>query len=140
MLWLFLAVMLQCALLAWFGRTPAWRSSGYSALAASCVIALLWTLTDGGTRRTEAWLILSSLPLVAVGIYSWRQTLGRVAFALGVALTLAMLAAWYWAAQLNTDTVAPTIVYSVLVLVAMVALFLIVGALAMRWLVESSRN
>jgi hypothetical protein len=137
--WLMLALALQGVLLAAFARQRFYRALGVTAAIGCATILVLWEVTRGGTTRTEAWLVLSSLPLVAIGAYAWRKPLGKAAMGLGVALTVAMLAAFAWAQQAS-EPVAPTIVFSVLVLIAMVALFLIAGWLAMQSMIERTRR
>lgn len=139
--WVFVAVALQFALMAMFARSAVWRAGGVSALVALGVIYLLWQATDGAQTRTEAWLVLSSLPLIGLGAVAWKQPLGKLALGLGVLLTVALLLTWRWAAM--SDAADPTqaiIIYASLVLVAMVALFMIAGVLGLRWLVERSRR
>jgi hypothetical protein len=138
---IFVVVAIQFVLMGLFARTAIWRAGGFSALAALLVVYLLWQATDGAQTRTEAWLVLTSLPLVALGAIAWKQALGKLALALGSVLTVALLLTWRWAAL--SDAADPTtaiIIYASLVLVAMVALFMIAGVLAMRWLVERSRS
>ena len=139
--WVFAAVAVQFLLMALFARTPVWRAGGVSALAALGVVYLLWQATDGAQTRSEAWLVLTSLPLIGLGAVAWRQPLGKLSLGLGVLLTLALLLTWRWAAM--SDSADPTqaiIIYATLVLVAMVALFMIGGVLGLRWLVERSRR
>lgn len=139
--WIFVVLAVQLALVALFARSALWRAGGFSALVSLLVIYLVWRATDGAQTRTEAWLVLSSLPLIGLGAVAWRQPLGKLALGLGVVLTVALLLTWRWAAF--ADTADPTdaiIIYASLVLVAMVALFMIAGVLGMRWLVERSRR
>lgn len=139
--WVFIAVAAQFALVALFARTPIWRAGGVSALVSLGVIYVLWQATDGAQTRTEAWLVLTSLPLISLGAMAWRQTLGKVALGLGLLLTVALLMTWRWAASADAaDPTSAIIIYASLVLVAMVALFMIAGVLGMRWLVERSRS
>mgnify|MGYP000935894936 CR=1 FL=1 len=138
---LFAVVALQFLLLALFARSVVWRAVGLSALVSLAVVYLLWQATDGAQTRTEAWLVLTSLPLIGLGAVAWRQALGKLAFGLGAVLTVALLLTWRWAALGNdADPTSAIIIYAVLVLLAMVALFMIAGVLGMRWLVERSRE
>jgi hypothetical protein len=138
---LFVVVAVQFALMALFARSPIWRAGGFSALVSLAVVYLLWQATDGAQTRTEAWLVLTSLPLIGLGAVAWKQALGKLALGLGVVLTAALLLTWRWAALGNdADPTAAIIIYASLVLVAMVALFMIAGVLGMRWLVERSRD
>ena len=83
--------------------------------------------------------VLTSLPLVALGAFTWQKPLGKLALILGVVLTLALLLTWRWATgNENVDPTTAIIIYASLVLVAMVALFMIAGVLGMRLLVERS--
>lgn len=139
--WVFLVVAAQFALVAIFARSALWRAGGVSGLISLGVIYLLWNATDGAQTRTEAWLVLTSLPLVGLGAVAWRQPLGKLALALGVLLTAALLLTWRWAALGGSvDPTNAVIIYATLVLVAMVALFMIAGVLGLRWLVERSRR
>ncbi|MCB1600302.1 MAG: hypothetical protein KDI60_00840 [Xanthomonadales bacterium] len=138
--WIFAAAALQFLLLALLGRTPLWRATGVSVLIALAAIYVLWRMTDGGQSGTEAWLVLTSLPLAALGAFNWRKPLGKLALVLGVVLTAALLLTWYWASSAGADDIAAIIIYATLVLVAMVALFMIGGVLGMRLLVERTRN
>lgn len=139
--WVFVVVAVQFALVALFARSALWRAGGVSALVSLAVIYVLWQATDGAQTRTEAWLVLSSLPLVGLGAVCWKQTLGKVAMGLGVVLTAALLLTWRWAAfGAGADPTAAVIIYASLVLVAMVALFMIAGVLGMHWLAERSRR
>lgn len=139
--WLFLAMLVQFVLLAWLGRGRSWRAAGISGVASVLVLAALWKLTNGAQQRTEAWLILTSLPLIAIGAFAWTRRLGKLALGMGIALTAALMGTWRWAAltQDAGGSIA-TIVYATLVLIAMVALFMIAGALAMQMMVERSRE
>jgi len=138
--WLFLAMLVQFALMALLGRGRNWRAAGISGVASVIVLFGLWKLTDGGQKRTEAWLILTCLPLIAIGAFAWSRRLGKLAFGLGIALTAALMGTWRWA-TLTQDAGGSiaTIAYATLVLVAMVALFMIAGVLGMHVLVERSR-
>jgi len=139
--WVFAVVAVQFALMAMFARTALWRAGGLSGLVSLGVVYLLWQATDGAQTRAEAWLVLTSLPLIALGALAWKQPLGKLALGLGVLLTIALLLTWRWAAM--SDSADPTqaiIIYASLVLVAMVALFMIAGVLGLRWLVERSRR
>lgn len=138
-LWLFLAIAAQGALLAALATSRVWRATGVSIALGALTLMLLWYVTRGGSTRTEAWLVLTSLPLCAIGAFSWHKGLGKTAMALGVLLTLALLGAWVWA-QRGVDPIAPTIVYSILVLIAMLAIFLIGGWLLMQTLIERTRK
>lgn len=138
--WIFAAAALQFLLLAVLGRTPLLRATGVSVLISVAAVYALWRITDGGKSGTEAWLVLTSLPLVALGAFNWRQPLGKLAMALGVVLTAALMLTWYWASSAAADDVAAIVIYATLVLVAMVALFMIAGVLGMRLLVERTRN
>lgn len=138
--WIFAAAALQFLLLAILGRTPLLRATGVSVLISVAAVYALWRITDGGKSGTEAWLVLTSLPLVALGAFNWRQPLGKLAMALGVVLTAALMLTWYWASSAAADDVAAIVIYATLVLVAMVALFMIAGVLGMRLLVERTRN
>lgn len=138
MAWLFLALLAQSLLLATLGRSPGWRALGRSGLPALLLVGLLWHYTDGGSSRSEAWLVLTALPLLTIGFFAWRQALGKLAMALGVSLSLGLLVTWYWAAYNPEHGIAAIIAYSVLVLIAMVALFMIGGVLAMRRLIAVS--
>jgi len=138
--WIFAVVAVQFALLALFARSATWRAGGWSALISLAVIYLLWQATDGAQTRTEAWLVLSSLPLIVLGTLVFRRPLGKLALSLGLALTIALLVAWRWAAYADpADATQAVVIYASLVLVAMVALFMISGMLGMRLLVEHSR-
>ena len=138
--WLFLVILLQFVLLAALGRTPAWRAAGISGAATVVVLWALWVLTDGAQKRTEAWLILTSLPLVAIGTFAWSRPLGKLALVLGVVLTAALMGTWRWA-LLTQDSggIVATITYATLVLIAMVALFMIGGVLGLHLMVERSK-
>lgn len=139
--WVFLVVAAQFALLALFARSSLWRAAGVSALVSLAVVYVLWQATEGAQTRTEAWLVLSSLPLVGLGAVAWKQALGKLALGLGVLLTAALLLTWRWAALgSSADPTAAIIIYASLVLVAMVALFLIAGVLGINWLVARSRR
>lgn len=139
--WIFVVVAVQLALVGLFARSALGRAGGFSALISLLVIYLVWRATDGAQTRTEAWLVLSSLPLIGLGAVAWRQALGKLALGLGVVLTIALLLTWRWAAVADTaDPTQAIIIYASLVLVAMVALFMIAGVLGMRWLVERSRR
>jgi len=139
--WIFIALALQFALLALFARNALMRAGGLSALVSLAVIYLLWQATDGAQTRTEAWLVLTSLPLIGLGTAAFRKPLGKLALVLGVVLTLALLLAWRWAAHADpADASQAVVIYASLVLVAMVALFMIAGMLGMRLLVERSRT
>ena len=138
--WVFLALGVQMLLVAGLARSAVWRASGWTALISLGVIYSLWRLTNGGQTSTEAWLVLSSLPLVALGAFFWQRPLGKLAMGLGVVLTVALLLTWRWAdagQAAGEDTAI--IVYSVLVLIAMTALFMIAGVIGMRVLVERDR-
>ena len=137
----FSLLALQAALIAWFARSAVWRATGWSALASLIVVFLLWKATDGGRTSSEAWLVLTSLPLVAVGVFGWSKPLGKLALGMGILLTAALLFTWRWASisQATSETTA-VVIYASLVLVAMVALFMITGVMAMRLLVEHSRR
>jgi len=138
---IFSLLALQAALIAMLARSAIWRASGFIALALLLVVFLLWKATDGGRNSSEAWLVLTSLPLVAVGVFGWARPLGKLALVLGVLLTAALLLTWRWASisQATSETTA-VVIYATLVLVAMVALFMISGVMAMRLLVEHSRR
>ncbi len=138
-IWLMLAIAAQGGLLAALAKTRFWRAMGITVVLAALTTLLLWQATRGGTVRTEAWLVLTSLPLCAIGAFAWHKNLGKTAMLLGVVLTIAMLLAWAWA-QDGADPIAPTIVYSILVLIAMLALFLIGGWLLMQTLIERTRQ
>lgn len=138
--WIFLALGVQALLLALLARRPWWRALGIAALPTIAAVGWLWHATDGARSNTEAWLALTALPLVALGVLAWRQPLGKLALGLGVLLTLALLAAWRWASRPGVDAVDAVILYASLVLVAMVALFMIAGVLGMRALVARSRE
>lgn len=139
-IWIFVAIAVQFALVAAFARSALMRAGGLSGLISVAVIYVLWQATDGAQTRTEAWLVLTSLPLIGLGTVAFRKPLGKLALVLGVALTLALLLAWRWAAQADpTAATQAVVVYASLVLVAMVALFMIAGMLGMRLLVEHSR-
>lgn len=138
--WVFLALGVQMLLIAGLSRSAAWRAGGLTALVSLGVIYSLWRLTNGGQSNTEAWLVLSSLPLVALGAYFWQRALGKLALGLGVLLTFALLLTWRWAAAAQAaGEETAIIVYSVLVLIAMTALFMIAGVIGMRVLVERDR-
>lgn len=134
--WILAALAFQAILLAALARRPLWRAIGVSGLIAVAVVGWLWSATDGGRSNTEAWLVLTALPLVTLGVMAWRESLGKLALGFGVGLTLALLAAWRWATDNPAvDATDAVIVYASLVLVAMVALFMIAGVLGMRLLV-----
>ncbi len=138
--WIFAVLAVQFGLVAVFARAPLWRAGGLSALISVLVIYLLWQATDGAQTRTEAWLVLSSLPLIGLGTLAFRRPLGKLALGLGVLLTAGLLIAWRWAAHADpADATQAVVIYASLVLVAMVALFMITGMLGMRLLVERSR-
>ncbi len=141
MAWLFLAIGVQFALVAVLARAPFWRAVGISGFASVVVLCALWVVTDGAQKRTEAWLILTSLPLIAMGAFAWARKLGKLAMILGVILTIALMGTWQWAA-LTQDAggAVATITYAFLVLVAMVALFMIGGVLGLNILVERTRT
>jgi hypothetical protein len=138
--WVFLAFAAQMVLLIALARSVLARASGITGLASLIVIFSLWRLTDGGQTGTEAWLVLSSLPLIGLGAFFWKRPLGKLSMTLGILLTAALLITWRWAAS-NQGGVegTATIVYALLVLVAMVALFMIAGVIGMRVLVERDR-
>ena len=138
--WIFLAVAVQLVLVAVFARSALWRAGGVSALISLAVVFLLWRATDGAQTRTEAWLVLTSLPLIGLGTVAFGRPLGKLALGLGVMLTAALLLAWRWAAHAGpAEATQAVVIYASLVLVAMVALFMIAGMLGMRLLVERSR-
>lgn len=137
--WIFGAAALQFLLLAVLGTTPLWRATGVSVLIALAAGYALWRMTDGGQAGTEAWLVLTSLPLVAIGAFNWSKPLGKLAMVLGILLTGGLLLTWHWASGAAADDIASIVIYATLVLVAMVALFMIGGVLAMRLLVERTR-
>lgn len=138
--WIFVALAVQLALLAVFARSALLRAGGLSALISLAVVYLLWQATDGAQTRTEAWLVLTSLPLIGLGTAAFRRPLGKLALALGISLTAALLLAWRWAAHADpADASQAVVIYASLVLVAMVSLFMITGMLGMRILVERSR-
>lgn len=139
-IWIFIAVAAQFALVAVFARSALTRAAGLSALISVAVVYVLWQATDGARTRTEAWLVLTSLPLIGLGTVAFRKPLGKLALILGVLLTLALLLAWRWAAHAEpAQATQAVVIYASLVLVAMVALFMIAGMLGMRLLVERSR-
>jgi len=141
MAWLFLAIGVQFVLVAMLARSTFWRAAGISGFASVIVLFALWTVTDGAQKRTEAWLILTSLPLIAMGAFAWRRRLGKLAMILGVILTVALMGTWQWATLTqDADGAVATIAYAFLVLVAMVALFMIGGVLGLNILVERTRN
>lgn len=138
--WVFVAVAVQFVLLIVMARTSVGRASGVTGLASLSVVYCLWQFTDGGQARTEAWLVLTSLPLIALGAYFWQRALGKLAMGLGLLLTLALLLTWRWAAgNQDVNDYTATIAYASLVLVAMTALFMIAGVIGMRVLVERDR-
>jgi hypothetical protein len=136
----FLALAVQAVLLGLLARSRAWRATGCTALATLAVVYVLWQLTDGGQRRSEAWLVLSSLPLIGLGAFFWKRGLGKLSAALGVALTLALLGVWAWASAAPAGSqTAAVVLYASLVLVAMVALFLLAGSIGLAVIVERDR-
>jgi hypothetical protein len=136
----FLALAVQAVLLWLLARSRAWRATGCTALATLAVVYVLWQLTDGGQRRSEAWLVLSSLPLIGLGAFFWKRGLGKLSAALGVALTLALLGVWAWASAAPAGSqTAAVVLYASLVLVAMVALFLLAGSIGLAVIVERDR-
>jgi hypothetical protein len=137
--WVFVALAVQMLVLALAARSPLWRASGVTGLISLLVVFALWHYTQGGSVRTEAWLVLTSLPLVALGTFFWSRPLGKLALALGVVLTAALLVTWRWAVSQPPGDNSATIVYATLVLVAMMALFMIAGVIGMRVLIERDR-
>lgn len=136
----FMALAVQAVLLGLLARSRAWRATGFTALATLAVVFVLWQVTDGGQRRTEAWLVLSSLPLIGLGAFFWKRQLGKVSLALGVVLTMALLGVWAWASGAPAGSeIAAVVIYSSLVLVAMVALFLLAGSIGLTVVVERDR-
>ncbi len=139
--WILAALAFQAIALILLARKPLWRALGVSGLIAVGVIGWLWSATDGGRSNTEAWLVLTALPLVTLGVVAWHEALGKLALGFGVGLTLALLGAWRWATvNPAVDATDAVIVYASLVLVAMVALFMIAGVLGMRLLVAHGRR
>lgn len=138
--WIFALLLVQALALAVLARSAAWRGLGIAALPTIVVCGWLWQATDGARTNTEAWLVLTALPLVLLGVLAWKQALGKLALALGIGLTLALLLAWRWAVRPGVDAVDAVILYASLVLVAMVALFMIGGVIGMRALVAKSRE
>lgn len=139
--WLFLAVGVQFLLLATLAKGAFWRATGISGVATVIVLFALWSFTDGAQKRSEAWLILTSLPLIAIGAFAWSRRLGKVALILGVVLTAALMGTWRWAILTQDGGGATaTVTYATLVLLAMVALFMIGGVLGLNLMVERSRT
>ncbi|GMU45192.1 MAG: hypothetical protein IT479_02890 [Xanthomonadales bacterium] len=138
--WIFVLFGAQVLLVALLARRPLWRGLALATLPSIAVVGWLWQATGGARSNSEAWLALTALPLVALGVLAWKQALGKLALGLGVLMTLALLAAWRWASRSGVDAVDAVILYAGLVLVAMVALFMIAGVLGMRALVARSRE
>ena len=139
--WILAALAFQAIALILLARKPLWRALGVSGLIAVGVIGWLCSATGGGRSNPEAWLVLTALPLVTLGVVAWHEALGKLALGFGVGLTLALLAAWRWATvNPAVDATDAVIVYASLVLVAMVALFMIAGVLGMRLLVAHGRR
>lgn len=140
LLWVLL--LLPQLLLAFVPASLRLRQLGRALLSITIIALGVSQLAARNTGNSEAWLIMSAAPLFLIGFLAYHRVLGKWALGLGVILSLALCGAW-WNAVMSIDEAArnaATILYSVLVLAAFVAWFMLGGVVLMHSLVDAMRR